>query len=548
MYRLLIVDDEPYILNSLVDLFASESDILEIYTAGSAEKALERLNKQRMDIVLTDIQMPGMNGLDLLVEIRGRWPLCKTIFLTGYHEFDYVRTAIREGGVDYLLKTEDSSVILQAIRKAIAEIDDQRKAQRLLSLSDSQRHKIVPLLQREYLLSLMQGQPSTVESRRLAFAESELPLDPEADVFALLVRIDQWDPQWTPHEKELMLFAIRNIAEEYLKSHVRIASTVIGPSKYIWLLQPRLPNQWLLFVKEHLSDIQATCRDLLRIPVSFAVSKESVPWEKLPDQAERLNRLLLAGPIVGTEFIVIESDDSEQEDSKGVPLSSDKEADDFRKVGHRLISLETSLESGNRTEFMHRLDEIGGLTRSLPPALYMQTYYSIATLLLKGLNQWKPKGYSELLADVVGLYRVDQSSGANETWERLRDTSGRLFDARENETEAETDQLVAKLHRYILSNLDGDVSLPRLAEVVYLNHVYLCRLYKQKTGIGLSDYMMNVKITRAKELLAEPQWKVHEIAAKVGYDSTPSFTRFFKRHTNMAPQEYRDSVIHAKEG
>ncbi|QHT63047.1 helix-turn-helix transcriptional regulator [Paenibacillus lycopersici] len=97
-----------------------------------------------------------------------------------------------------------------------------------------------------------------------------------------------------------------------------------------------------------------------------------------------------------------------------------------------------------------------------------------------------------------------------------------------------------------MAELDGDLSLPRLADVVYLNPVYLSRLYKQKTGIGLSDYIVNAKIAKAKELLAEAKWKVHEIAAKVGYDSTPSFTRFFKRQTNLSPQEYRDSISGAQ--
>ncbi|MDF2669481.1 MAG: response regulator, partial [Paenibacillus sp.] len=98
------------------------------------------------------------------------------------------------------------------------------------------------------------------------------------------------------------------------------------------------------------------------------------------------------------------------------------------------------------------------------------------------------------------------------------------------------------VNQYILSHLHDDLSLVRLAEVVFLSPTYLSKLYKQASGIGLSNYINEARITRAMELLKDNRYKIHEIAGMVGMESPTYFTRFFKRTTNMSPQEYRDSI------
>ena len=124
MYRLLIVDDEKEILDWLTELFQETAEMdLDVYKAASGQAALDILNRTKIDIVLTDIRMPGLSGLQLLERIRGRWPLCRVIFLTGYNEFDYVYSAIKYDGVGYLLKTEEDEVILNTVRQAVNELD-----------------------------------------------------------------------------------------------------------------------------------------------------------------------------------------------------------------------------------------------------------------------------------------------------------------------------------------------------------------------------------------------------------------------------------------
>lgn len=116
--NLLIVDDEKRILMGLEELFRYEFDMdIGVYTANSAKKALELLNRVRFDVVLTDIKMPGMDGIALFEKIKENWPRCKTIFLTGYRNFDDIYRVINNNDVKYILKMEEDETIMDAVRE-----------------------------------------------------------------------------------------------------------------------------------------------------------------------------------------------------------------------------------------------------------------------------------------------------------------------------------------------------------------------------------------------------------------------------------------------
>lgn len=155
MYKLLIVDDEPLLVEGLAEIVAGfEKHDLEIYKAYSTSEALAIMNQSSMDIVLSDICMPNMSGLDLMEKIGENWPRCKVIFLTGYDNFEYIHTAMRKGAVDYLLKSEDIDTIKATLYKAIAGLEEENEKVLLLKKAKQFYEDAFPLLQLDETLDL----------------------------------------------------------------------------------------------------------------------------------------------------------------------------------------------------------------------------------------------------------------------------------------------------------------------------------------------------------------------------------------------------------
>src|SRR5690606_26109660 len=128
MLRLLIVDNEEIIVNHLFEVFRGMDHLeLDVYKAYSGEEAIEWLHRTRIDIVLTDIDMPNINGMQLMEEIFKSWPQCKIIFLTGHSEFSYVYKAIQHPYVCYILKIEDIDKVIQVVEETVSKIKKEIK-------------------------------------------------------------------------------------------------------------------------------------------------------------------------------------------------------------------------------------------------------------------------------------------------------------------------------------------------------------------------------------------------------------------------------------
>jgi two-component system response regulator YesN len=173
--------------------------------------------------------------------------------------------------------------------------------------------------------------------------------------------------------------------------------------------------------------------------------------------------------------------------------------------------------------------------------LRLEVYHMLAALYLSVLGSRDAAGPEPEPGDYQRLSQFD----AGEPWETYEAFFRRLFQGwfafKTDERQESSGRLILELQEYIRENLSGDLSLTRLGDHVRLNPSYLSRLYKQLTGMSLTDYISEVRIETAKKLL-HTNMKIQDIAEAVGYYSGTAFARFFKKHLNMTPQEYRDAI------
>ncbi|HHY82988.1 MAG TPA: helix-turn-helix domain-containing protein [Clostridiales bacterium] len=170
MYNLLVVDDEmiisKYVAKVLRDSELLKDMLSEVRCAFSAYDALEILEAEHIDIVMTDISMPGMSGIKLQEEIKKNWPNIKVVLMSGYNEFEYVQAALRNNGVDYVLKSEGEEQFVLSVKKAVDELEQERKSEEIIKKA-AHNLKLANGLLRERVMEIINNM-SPEERKNLA--------------------------------------------------------------------------------------------------------------------------------------------------------------------------------------------------------------------------------------------------------------------------------------------------------------------------------------------------------------------------------------------
>lgn len=556
MHRIVIVDDEPYVADSMEEMLVGEfGDRLDVGKAYSAEEALALLDRMKVDIVLTDVRMPGLSGLELHREIRMRWPSCKIIFLTGYDDFGYIQDSMRRGGVvDFILKMEEDDKVAAAVEKAIEELERESNYASALNEARHRLKEAMPLLQHEYWLYLLRQPPDSLAVVGRQFAELNIGFEAEASVVVIVGKIDRWLPDLSGSDRSLLLYAVANIARECFGPDVRFAQVNANPGGFVWFVQPIAGDSdaWRTFRSfawGTLEAIQTSCSHYLKLSLSVVLGAEPCSWTAAGEVADTLKFIL--GSETGGDAQMVRIDEKTLGASKTEEHSySDSDPDaayalKFREQRLRfklkgLELLEAHLERGESDAFEERLRGLADAMEAASYSLRLEFFCTLSALFLSLLNRRSASQRFLVGISLDKLTDLKQHNSWKEMTNYFVEVARQLFRSQEGERSSSNDRLINRLHDYIGRHLDRELSLTSLAELVHLHPFYLSRQYVRVTGASLSEYIAAARMDKAEELLSRTDLKIHEIASAVGYAFTPSFSRNFKKLRGMTPQEYRD--------
>lgn len=550
MNRLIIVDDEPMIVNGLYYFLQNCTHLeLELYKATDAYQALELIDKYRMDIVLTDIQMPGMTGMELQLKILERWPRCKLIFLTGYNEFAYIQSAFRHGAVDYIMKTEGYDKILEVVENTIGAISREFHNENHRGQAKLKMQQAAPLLWRDYLYNLLSDDKLPAQTRSKQFADIGLPLAWQMPVILVVGKIDHWGEEFSFSDKNLILYALQNIAEEYLSHACVSVSFAYETHKIIWFIQPGQADplaseSFIRQVHGILESVQNSCREYLKLTVSLIMSTAWCEWDKIGEKFGTLNTMLSYGLGSGTEQLLTEQSYLQQ--LLQVPANNQSgQAWELQRLLNQFGNCEKYLDSHDEAQFLRFFTEVTNALKERFMASATIALEIFTTLGLFFLSYMNRQGLIEQMSANIELDKL-LDINKHKSWDDIttyfKAVAACIFRfAREQQTHSTTN-IVAIVQQYMKEHI-REVTLTKLAENVYLNPSYLSRLYKQTTGISLSDSIKELKIAKAIEMLRDPHMKIQDIMLALGFESHSYFTQFFKKQTGFTPQEYRHSVL-----
>lgn len=549
MYKLLVVDDEPIIVDGLYERFKDlKTYPLDVYKAYSGKEAIEWLNRKKIDIVITDIKMPGIDGMQLLERIRLNWPHCRVIFLTGHDRFEYVYKAIQYSGVNYILKTEGYEIIIETVENCIKEIKDSQNDMELLQKSRLKLQNLLPALKKDYLNEVVDGTCRNVTQEQLD--DLEIPLKAELPVMLAIGYIG--DAPGKPVSSGQADYYKVNLAVEENMARIAYTCSTLYKNHMLWMMQIRddLQVEWktsasetACYIKGIMEYIQALCRETLGLQISFVISGTKAKWSNIAERFLALKAIINYARETGMEVVITDCGFEEGE----VPERTDSgiSSQDVRLQLKKLDKLDAYLEQGRKEEFMAAFrelrDSLKMMLENVP--LFYEAFYSMSLMFLSYIN--RNNIYEIDGTDIAHerFTRIDRFNSPEHAMDFFEEVAVGIFEIQEAKLKKRSDAAVEKIQKYIRGNLGGDLSLSTLADMAYFNPKYLSRLFKQVTGINLSEYISEIKLDRVKGLLKQNSLKVYEIAEHVGYYSAPCFTRFFKKATAMTPQEYRESFL-----
>lgn len=279
LYRILVVDGEELITDSLAGMLAEAPQYeLDVYKAYSGSEALELLNEQQFDIVVSDICMPGISGIGLAQKIREKWPLCHVIFQTGYDDFQYAQQAIRQRVTHYILKSEGDEVLLAAIGECIRRLEEDARKQADLIRVQEENRVYKAMIRRKQIQNLFRFDQEK---------EENFSIDLKKPVFLLAGRSSE-------KMEEAVGLAVDEVLKEKIAYAVRSEMAWLDKKVIIWILQQEekedLPYAAAV-VKGMAEGFCHVLRYRFGIAFSFVFQEKEIEWSQVAEELERLRQI-----------------------------------------------------------------------------------------------------------------------------------------------------------------------------------------------------------------------------------------------------------------
>jgi len=543
LYKLIIVDDEFFIRKGLESFHWEGLGFQCCGSAANGKNALELINNKKIDVVITDIKMPVMDGLELSRIIHQKDPDCKIVILTGYEDFSYAKTAIGYGVFDYILKPVDLNELSNTFGKLKTSLDNARE-------------KNVLLL--SYEKKLKESLPYAVENLFKEILNKELTDLDEIEEKMDLLEINFKKPYFMCADYKV------NCSEKVLPSSrdridiVDVKNRLEGffSSKeinYILMTDIDSVGAIINFDSDAASYYQYIEYLLLQSIAELKKLLKNCTHYSLHISAGDVYRNILALPY-SLKQVDLLKEKCFFEMSECIYFAWKENlvlADSVPEYPYDIENkLTNAILEGNKQAGMQYLDEF--FTVFLKNRLRVRPDYlkTVASQLLNILDRRFNKNNMSL-GDLIGEYApftklIDAQRSFADLKSCLQDIVNKVTDyinSINSSVKTSAHTAVKKAVAYIHEHYNTKITLNQVAEYVYLNASYLSIQFKKETGKNFIEYVKEYRMEKAKELLKKTDLKIYNICEMVGYEKQQYCSDSFKAYTGMTPLEYRQRTL-----
>jgi len=532
MYQVLLVDDEPLILSGIKFMIDWEKNGCQIAdTACNGQQALEKLRLLHPDIVICDIAMPVLSGTDLLCRAAEESPDTVFIMLTNHQDFQLAQTSLRYRAVDYLLKSDLDEAVLE---KSLALAKEERASRARLArvdLVESYLENNRRTLLENAFLSMVQAQPGVTNAAAAAVLEENGVLDRYAVAylplnFDMVPDYEEFSDEERAHLFEWQRELCEKLAANLFSHFILFSPDVPERSEALFLLCWQLPaGEWPTRLRTYADKLQTASAAITQArPFALATrcfdgadeleecrmevfglrdhfylngGEGGLFYDELPNV--EWGRLSLPG------FVDRLSAEIRSKNAAACALLMDRAIQRVRTIPHQ------------KSQALWLCGEIYGVLCAQLGGDTARERQAIERLATRAqVLHWLEKNRNELTA------RLGQSAGGRSA-------------------------LLEKARQYVQDNVEKRIMLQDVADHVCISPGYLSALFKKQYNQNFVDYINEVKIHRACELIRAGQYRIYEIGYMLGFENAYYFTRVFKRYTGMTPTEYQKQAHHPPE-
>ncbi|MFC5651211.1 response regulator [Paenibacillus solisilvae] len=512
--RILIVDDEALIRDHLGGLLEWEAvHCTVVGKASNGLEALEMIQKTGPTLVITDIRMPAMNGLELAEHLRADHPHIHVMFISAYHDFEYAKQAMKLGVCDFITKPIRIPELLESVELL---------QQGVLRMNEDDR------LEQEKLMALLlacEGEPdeAAVLIRRRQVEDRQIQV--------ALVEIDNAELLYLS-DRPLSLMVLREIVDHRLKDQPRLYWTYLDRNGIIAVFFEPDGSEFgtgsepLAIAGGLVTDVKEITGHSVSVGISRRLPSVLAIREGLWQSRQCLEyRMLLGkGSIISFDALAqLEQGRVSREEKAIVELIGHVRLADQAQIAASLRGIyREMLASGmNKNVIQQYAAEILSRTDALFEELHFPVDQERRIQAQKSLF-----GYS-ILADLLQF---------------LSDYLGKAAESIAARSHPEQPTVVKRVFDYLDKHCTEEISLLSLSRHLHINHSYLSRLIKKETGVNFRDLLWKYRIDKAKELMRRGEGKTFEIAYEVGFKDPSHFSQVFKRTVGVSPSGYRDSL------
>lgn len=524
-----IVDDEIVIRESLraCSLWDGQGFTL-VGEASDGELALSMIQDVKPDILITDIRMPFMDGLELSRQVKAFIPWIHIVILSGYDDFSYARQAIALGVTDYLLKPVDEVELLPTLRKIKEQIERERRVEQSMTTLKEQERQSLPLRREKLLQALLEGSDPSAAARAQEEARA-LRMDLSARFYLAVLIM----PQYTENRLNEHAQAVAVLRKNAAASGGTVMLAELSGWPVALVLGDRqedLDERGYGFAQTAQFELMHICRLKALICIGSAAEGLGKVGESL-QVAWRIAHSLAGGyrAAVARGCIVGVNDTLPEQPIHLTDFSADTSFDEqlgYVALGDVKALLDSHLRAMGPTALQSRV---------MGNYVYMQLLMAVTRLI-----QSRGGDVKAVLPAHLTEEQALASLTEEELYQRLLELLTEAVAYRDRQSDTHYSTATRKAIRYILANyMNLGINMREVARHVALSASHFCTVFAQDAGMTFTEYLTHVRMENAKNLLTTTDMLSQDIAASIGYNDRHYFSYLFKKNTGYTPLEYR---------